>query len=833
MKKATFFSLFTACFALTLGAQQMSSAKIYSELEKLNVLGKVLYLAAHPDDENTRFIAYCANEKKFETAYLSLTRGDGGQNLIGPELREGLGVIRTQELLAARRTDGGMQFFTRANDFGYSKNPEETFGIWNKEEVLGDVVYAIRAFQPDVIVCRFPTDGGGGHGHHTASALLGEEAFKLAADPNAYPEQLKTLKTWQAKRIVVNTGRWWNPNISTDDPGVVAEDVGAYLPLEGISCNEIAAHSRTQHKSQGFGSTGSRGEQMEFFEHMDGDEAKESLFDGYTKNWSRIKGGEKIEKAIAAILKSYDFKNPAASIPAMCSLRKTLDALPSNSWIEIKKEDINQLILNMSGFYGKIYTNEKQVVPGDSVFLDFEVISRSAQAKLNNVHLSVGDVKIAMLELDRNKTVEQKIALKWPEEFDYSTPYWLKEEGTLGTYVYDSRTRVLEPENAAVGYLSAEFTIDGCAIPVKLPLEYSVNDPVKGEVRQPLYVVPPISIEPLSDVELVKKGEVVELKFKIRAFADYKGNLHWRGAKGWQLDGIPLTDEFGDPFNSEFFTARLDLKKGEETMAILRLKAEKGAESGKMMLFSNKGDEEYNQAVTEIEYDHIPRQVILERSIVKLNLVDLKIAGSKIGYLPGAGDQVPEALELMGYKVEILDENNLADLSKYDAIVVGIRFVNVNERAGPIMKTLLGYVENGGNLVMQYNTRHRLKTDDFAPYPITLSRDRVTDEFAKPRLLNPEHPVMKYPNKLSEKDFEGWVQERGLYFPGEWDDQYELMVGWNDAGESEKTGSVLMAKYGKGYYVYTGISFFRQLPAGVPGAYRLLANLIALKHGEQ
>lgn len=813
--KIRFLLLFTCVSGLVL-SQQLTSSEIYSKMKQLNVLGKVLYLAAHPDDENTRFIAYSANSKMFETAYMSLTRGDGGQNLIGPELREELGLIRTQELIAARGVDGGQQFFSRANDFGYSKNPEETFAIWNKELVLGDLVYVIRSFRPDVIVCRFPSDGGGGHGHHTASAILGEEAFRLAANPKAYPEQLKEVQVWQATRIVTNTGRWWNPDISADDEGVVAENVGAYSALLGTSCNEIAAHSRTQHKSQGFGSTGARGEQMEYFEHVAGQPANESLFDGFESSWVRVQGGKQIQKAVDEMLTRFQVDAPQQSIPDLLKIRKMLTSMKQDEWVKLKTEQVNAIIVQCAGLFVEVETSSKYASPGDSVYAEFEVISRMADGfELLSISNLVFGVDIQGQNLKRNQVYEKRKGFVLPENLPLSTPYWLREKGTLGTYMLSDQNLVLKPDNGASVAFKVELKINQEPIELMVPLVNKSNDPVKGEVIQPFYVVPPASIRTKEPSYLVKNNEEQKVSYVVNAFSDgVEGSIRVRLPEGWELVSNSLS--------------ALILPKGAELSGELVVRPTASAQSGLLQL-SLVGESTVNDAsVTFIEYDHIPRQMMVRPAQAQLNPVDLKINSERIAYIPGAGDAVPEALMAMGYSVDVLDPDELSGLKAYDAVILGIRLLNVNERADVFMPQLLEYVSSGGTLIVQYNTRHRLKTDEIGPYPIKLSRDRVTNEQSSVKVLAPEHPVMNSPNTITQKDFENWVQERGLYFPGEWSDEYTPIIEWNDDGESPKQGALLVAEYGEGHYVYSGISFFRQLPAGVPGAYRLLANLIAL-----
>lgn len=795
--------------------RQWSAAEIYQKINKLDVMGNVLYLAAHPDDENTRFISYCANEKLYNTAYLSLTRGDGGQNLVGPEIREELGIIRTQELLAARRTDGGQQFFTRANDFGYSKTPDETLDIWDKEKILGDVVWVIRKFRPDVMVCRFPTDGGGGHGHHTASALLAAEAFDLAGDKTKYPEQLKYVEVWQPLRVVVNTGRWWNDKISADDPGVVAEDIGVYNELLGISYNELAARSRTMHKSQGFGSTGSRGELEEFFEHLKGTEAEKSLFEGISQDRWKSK---QIPQIISALKHNFKVDDPAAVVPLLIGLRLEIEKMSDPFWKKIKLAEVNELLKQCLGLYVEAKADDFSKTVGDSLLVDIAVICRAANAPEITL-TSVRSIQLRMAKemtpevLSANKEKNIKEGLVLPI-IPVTQPYWLREEGTLGTYKVEDQTLIGKPENDPAIMFTASFMIKGQKMDIDFPLIYKWNDPVKGELYRPFIVTPKVTANMNQPIYLFSSTEPQTVEMVVKSHSDVQdGEVKINLPKGWQAE-----------YDGKFSLA----KKSDELKLKVILTPESKPENGVLEVWING---EKAKAINTIPYDHLPTQVWFPEASSKLVYVDIKKQGKKIGYLLGAGDVVPDALRNIGYEVDVLEESDLTmeNLAQYDAILTGIRFFNVEERSPYMAPKLMKYVENGGNLIVQYNTRHQMKTQEFGPYPITLSRDRVTEEDAEVTFLKADHPVLNTPNKITKVDFEYWVQERGLYFPSEWDENYTPLLSWHDQGEEAKTGSLLVAKYGKGNYAYSGISFFRELPAGVPGAYRLLVNLIEMR----
>ena len=810
--------IFTLSLTILVSGQmpkQWSTAEINQKLEKLGVLGNVLYLAAHPDDENTRFISYAANESLYNTGYLSITRGDGGQNLVGPEIREELGIIRTQELLAARRIDGGQQFFTRANDFGYSKTPEETLDIWDKNKVLSDVVWVIRKFRPDLIICRFPADGRGGHGHHTSSALLAEEAFEMAADPTAFAGQLKYVDVWKTERLLLNTGRWWNDKISAEDENVVAENIGLYNALLGMSYNEMAAISRTMHKSQGFGSTGSRGFQEEFFEYVKGSKSEKLFDNGSNANWLRINGAEHIQDNVNTIIGHYEPRNPGAIVKELLLLRKDIAKINNEFWKEIKLREIDDLIVQCSGIYIEAKADDFSKTTGDSLSVDFEIIQRTSGL---NIEIEIISSSELAYECSVNKKLEPNKKEVITSKFivpplPVSQPYWLEEKASKGTYSVNDQKLIGTPENDPAIKFKARLKFEADIIEISFPLIYKKNDPVKGELYRPFIISPKITANLDQPIYLFSSAVPQKVIIKLTTNTEnQRGQLELKAPEGWNL-----------VYEKEFTLE----KKHQELKVTAMVSASKEAKEGSLEVFING---KKSRALNSIEYDHIPTQVWFPDSDTKLVFVDIQKKGKKVAYLSGAGDVVPESLRNIGYEVDILEESDLAqdNLAGYDAILLGIRFLNINERADFIMPKLLKYCENGGNLIVQYNTAHSLKTKDFSPFPIELSKDRVTEEDAEVSFLLPDHQILNKPNKITKTDFDNWVQERGLYFPHQWDEKYEAILSWHDTGEEPKSGSLLVAKYGKGNYVYTGISFFRELPAGVPGAYRLLVNILSL-----
>jgi LmbE family N-acetylglucosaminyl deacetylase len=813
---------------------QPNAAEILQSMQKLNTVGSVLYVAAHPDDENTRLLAYLANERKLRTGYLSITRGDGGQNLVGKEQGEPLGLIRTQELLAARRTDGAEQFFTRANDFGYSKNPEETFAIWNKDSILSDVVFAIRKFRPDVIICRFPTTGEGGHGHHTASAMLALEAFDLAADPSKFAWQLKYAPVWQVKRIFWNTFNFGTTN--TTAPDQLKIDVGNLNNLLGKGYGEIAADSRSMHKSQGFGSARQRGSSLEYFKWLKGDTNKTDLFTGVDQTWKRMKGTEKIASLLAACIKNYNPLFPEKSVAELIKIYKQIQLMDESSadkkyWKTIKLKETENLIMACSGLWVETFASDYLAIPGENLQLSTQVLNRGHLAmKLNHIIyqsslqmqgrpvLKQTDT-FTTLDMKPNELYTFKHREKILPEMAYSNPYWLDEKHLNGLYTVRNPLLIGVPENDPSLKTVFDVTIEGLNLKVERNMVYKYTDPVKGEVYRPLEVLPPatISIPEKAFVFVDETPKVMQVTVKAN-MAKVTGVLQLKASPGWTVTAR----------QPEFSL----LAKGDEAVIEVSISRDRLAVNGSLQASVLVNGNTYNKSIRRIEYDHIPYQFILSTAEAGLVNIDLKKTGINIGYIPGAGDDVPASLKQIGYQVTMLTDELLAteNLSKYDAIVTGVRAYNTNERLQVFHTRLMEYVRQGGNLIVQYNTNSRVGPlqSKIGPYPFTISRDRVTDEQAEVRFRNAAHPVLNAPNKISSADFDGWIQERGIYFATELDSSYTAIFSMNDPNEKASDGSLIIASYGKGNFVYTGLAFFRELPAGIPGAYRLFVNLLSL-----
>ncbi|MES2617786.1 MAG: PIG-L family deacetylase [Bacteroidota bacterium] len=844
--------LFSLVFSLSAQIiRQPGSAEILLNLQKLNTVGSVLYVAAHPDDENTRLLGYLANERKLRTGYLSLTRGDGGQNLIGKEQGELLGLIRTQELLAARRTDGAEQFFTRANDFGFSKNPEETFSIWNKDSILADVVYTIRKFRPDVIICRFPTTGEGGHGHHTASAILAVEAFDAAADPKRFPEQLKYVKVWQAKRIFWNTFNFGGNN--TTAPNQLKIDVGVFNPLLGKGYGEIAADSRSMHKSQGFGSANQRGSNIEYFKLLKGDSVKTDLFEGISTNWNRLKGTEKLQKQITDCTNNYKTQSPELSVAALVAIYKSLMALDdkdnSGYWKQLKLKETEKLLLACSGLWIEAFASDYIAIPGQEINITSQIVNRNkGTVKLNKLSFLNQTDTTTAIEMKVNELYSFKHKEKLSTTASYSNPYWLNREHAIGLYSVNDPLLVGVPENDPATKVVFDITILDLNLKIDRNIVYKYTDPVKGEVYRPLEILPPATVNISEKAYVFTDGKPQTVKITIKANANnIEGDLllYALGDINFQITSRMLPNgrnsDLPDKSNIKIATWHTSannphfklMNKGDEIIIDAIITPTKEAQWATLFARLMIGtDTYYSKSIKRVEYDHIPYQFILSEAKADLRNMDLKKTGDKIGYIPGAGDDIPACLQQIGYNVTILTDELLAteDLSKYPTIVTGIRAYNTNERLQVYYNKLMAYVKNGGNLVVQYNTNSRVGpvAAKIGPYPFTVSRDRVTNENAEVRFKNDSLYVLNYPNKITKRDFDNWVQERGIYFATDLDSNYQTVFSMNDPNEKASDGSLIITPYGKGNFVYTGLAFFRELPAGVPGAYRLFVNLLSL-----
>ena len=811
-------------FHLPLHAQPapvLDAGRILLALEKLRVIGSVLFIAAHPDDENTSVLAYCANGRLLRTAYLSLTRGDGGQNLIGSEQAELLGVIRTQELLAARRLDGAEQYFTRAYDFGYSKNPDETFSFWEKEKILSDVVWVIRRFRPDIVMTRFPKTGEGGHGHHTASAILAEEAFHAAADPKKFPEQLQYVDVWRPKRLLWNAWFQVFQQRKQDTSRLLKLDVGSYNPLIGKSYTELAAESRSMHKSQGFGSSGPRSETLNYFELLAGDSTSKNVFGEEDLDWSRINGGAHVQKAIEDAIDHFDPEHPEALLPRLVAIYEMMDALKENHWIPIKKNELLTIIRSCAGLWIEALATDFSASSGDSVRLIASIVNRS-QAEIKFV-----GVRFPFASMDSARNVPLLNGTLYTARHSFllpttnvTQPYWLEEKHMKGTFVVPDQQKIGAADNPPAFVCEFALDIAGKLLRFTSPVQYRWTDPVKGEMYRRFEIRPPVSLALSENVYIFPNESTKKISLNVQANSNNAaGVIRLSIPDGWKAE----------PSEFSFTLSR----KGDATDVAFTLAPPSSVSEGMLSVTAEVRGEKISRGRTTIDYAHIPMQTLFPPVEAKLLRIDVVRRAKKIGYITGSGDDIPKYLEQLGYEVHNLTDKELENgaLDSYDAIIVGVRAYNTRERLQYQQKNLMEYVQRGGTYIVQYNTQRGFANrapvvENIGPYPFKLSNERVTVEEAPITFLSPDHPLLNAPNKITQDDFRNWVQERGLYFSNEWDSKYETPIACNDPQESAKKGGLLYARYGKGIFLYTGYAFFRQIPAGVGGAIRLFVNLV-------
>ncbi|MEE9168222.1 MAG: PIG-L family deacetylase [bacterium] len=808
--------LISVTSSFTQPAKIMNAAELELALRKLNVLGSALFVAAHPDDENTAMLSYLSSERLVRTAYLSTTRGDGGQNLIGTEKGDLMGVIRTQELLAARRIDGAEQFFTRAIDFGYSKSPEESIRIWGRDDIIADMVWIIRKFRPDVIITRF-TPEMGGHGHHRASAILAEEAFHAAGDPSRYPNQLKYVEPWQSKRIVWNAWRRGQNNPGSESAGLIGADLGTYNPLLGKSYTEIAAESRSMHKSQGFGASSRRGERIDYFEHRAGDAAERDLFDGIDLTWNRVKGGREVAAIIDEAIRSYDRNKPSAILPILLKAHNKASELDDGYWVKQKKKELLEVIRSSAGLWLEAIAEDFSATPGGQINITASVVNRSDfPIRLESISFPFQSAINSNEDLKNNQPYEVRSGIVLPEDAEHTQPYWLQSQHELGLFAVESQHLIGQPENSPALVVRFDLAVGEEKLAYEIPVFYRWTDRVAGEKYRPFEIVPEVALS--LEKTLYVFADDVSKKVAVRVIAGkpmVAGSVSLHAPPGWRIEPASI------PYSLE--------KKGDEGQFNFTIWPPKNAASGTLQAEARINGTTLTKSVKVIEYPHILIQTLFPPAEAKLLRPDLKKNSEKVAYVMGSGDEIPDYLEQLGFDVNLISDEELdnIDLDKFDTIITGIRAYNTRPRLRQQQQRLLEFVEAGGTLIVQYNTSRGLAVDNLGPYPLTLSRARVSVEDAPVTLVLPDHSLLNSPNKITQSDFDGWVQERGLYFAGEWDAKYQTPISSHDPGEADLLGGLLYAEYGDGVFIYSGLSWFRELPAGVPGAYRLFVNMIS------
>lgn len=761
---------------------QKTSTEIYSKIKKLGVVGSVLYIAAHPDDENNSFLPYLTNERMYRTAYLSLTRGDGGQNLIGKEQGIELGLIRTKELLAARQQDGAEQYFSRAYEFGFSKSSDEALSIWDHQQVLSDAVWVIRKFQPDIIIARFPPDARAGHGHHAASAIIAKEAFLAAANPNQFPEQLKYgVSVWQSKRILWNTFNFGATNTTNEQQLKI--EVGGYNALLGKSYGEIGAEARSMHKSQGEGRPRRRGSITEFFDMVAGEKATTDIMDGVNTSWSRL-NAPSIQDAITNMAQSYQLASPEKSVKDLVQLYQQVKKLPISVWRNYKLAEIKLIIQDAAGLFIEATSNLQQVFPGKNLPIQFSINKRA------NINVILDQVQLPGKDSSFNKSLKTNQNLVWdynymiPASQPISQPYWLVTPKTEGMFVVNDQQLIGKPENDASFTCQLNLTIENESFEFQIPVQYKYVDLTKGEVYQPIVVLPVQEIKYEKELYLIHSDKPVQVNYQI-------------------------THHLGDNETKSFLVNNASDKLPTPIDAVYQ---------------------------KSIQYDHISTITYFPTATTSLVKAKVMTKGKNIGYIDGAGDKVPEALIELGYTVTYIKPTDLVfdKLKSFDAIIVGIRAYNLYESLTNSNNELNRYIEQGGNVIVQYLKSNQvgLQKIKVGPYPFVVnSGRRVTQENVPVQFILPQHVVLNVPNKITNADFENWFQERSTYQAENMDAHFEMPISMSDQGETPSNGSLLIAPYGKGNFVYLSLTLFRQLPAGNVGAFKLLANLIALpKH---
>lgn len=801
----------------------LPSARIYGELQKLTSLTSVLYIAAHPDDENTRLLSWLARGRNIRTAYLSLTRGDGGQNIIGSEQGAPLGLIRTHELLAARRLDGAEQFFSRALDFGFSKNPQETFKQWDSITLIADVVRVIREFRPDVVICRFPKDSMAGHGQHSASAIVAEHAMRychgISTLDSASKARIDSILTanpiitgvgpWKPKRMLFNAFRFGNR--STIKPGMFKLDVGQYDPLIGMGYGELAGISRSIHKSQGAGTPSTPGVQPEYFETLVGDPPVVSLFDGIDTTWSRT-GDPEIGSAVDSIIRSFDMKNPQKSLVPLLNLRAKIHEVRDPFWNNQKSKEIDKIIYSCIGLTVDVSVPTPSMSSGDTARATLRWTTRASMpVHVLPIELPGGAIIEGFTSgNDSTYTAERRIAI--PMGTQSTEPYWLSQRPDGAFFRLSSESLLGEATSTPVFEIPVMMTIGYETFMLSVPLSFKKLDPLRGDVIEELRIVPTVSVEPTQSI-VYSKGGIATISIRVRAYSNVlAGSLIIRNgtATVFQRDGIRLQAQTDTLINVNILVAATsDLSVGLQI-----------------------GNVVYDKSVAIISYDHLPTLQYLQPSQIRVVTERIGIKARRVAFVAGAGEFAPEFLRGIGVTVDEVQEDDLLStdsLLTYDAVVVGIRAVNTRKNIKYALPALHRYVELGGTVVMQYNTLQDLATTDVAPLPLTISRSRVTEEDAPVRILRPDHPLLNIPNRITDTDFTGWVQERSVYNPGPYDSAYQELIETHDTGDQPQRGTILYAHVGKGHFVYTSLSLFRQLPAGVVGAMKLFANMVSMK----
>ncbi|HET7563474.1 MAG TPA: PIG-L family deacetylase, partial [Gemmatimonadaceae bacterium] len=846
-------------------AQERGAVALGEAVSGLGVTTRVLVIGAHPDDEDTRLIAWLARGQHVETAYLSLTRGDGGQNLLGNELGEALGVIRTQELLAARRIDGAEQYFTRAYDFGFSKSAAESFAHWPHDSVLKDVVTVVRAFRPQVIVSVFTGTPRDGHGQHQVAGIVAREAFDAAADTVRFPRSTtQGLGPWTPSKFYRSAR--FNGGTAT-----LAFNVGAYDWLLGKSYAEIAAQSRSQHKSQAFGVLQRMGAEMDYVRREESrvnanvDPASErSLFDGIDTTWRRLiplvstaaqrAALDSLPDAVRIAQERLDLRNPSSDVAALARVKVLIDRVQCDGARDASScrnadPDVERTLregearasraLQLAAGVTVEATVDRGTVAssdrafghtGDTITVNLAVYNAGATPVfVNGVTLAGATAHTPWAAADPSEQIAPDSMYRWSDVATFDTitqPWWLvtPRKGDMFTQPA-STTSEAEHEQATAAVV--RMRIAGVPVTATVPIVHHYAEPVRGDVREPLDVVPAVAVTLDRTVEYAPANTAL----------DRNVSVHLRsGSVASRTVAVALRLPAGLRADSSTRTVTLPALGATRTVTF-RVSGHVRVGTDTISVVATTDGAHFTTGYIPIAYPHITPQTLYRPSTIELQAVDVKLpAHLNVGYIDGVGDNVAPMLRELGVPLTELDPSTLAttDLSRFTTIVVGTRAYASHPELIASNGRLLDYVRRGGTMVVQYG-QYEMTRPGILPYPITLSRPaaRVTDENAPVRVLKPDSPLLNTPNRITPQDFVGWVQERSVYMPSTFDSHYSTVLSMNDPGEPPNDAAILIARYGQGTYLYTTLALFRQLPAGVPGGARIFVNLLGAGSGKR
>lgn len=840
----------------------MGAIGLGQALKRLQTTASVMHTGAHPDDEDSGLLAYLARHDSARTVYLSLTRGDGGQNVIGSELFESLGVIRTEELLQARRLDGGEQMFTRAMDYGFSKKLEEAKKFWDEKVILKDMVRAIRTVRPMVVISRFSGTPADGHGQHQFAGYLTPLAVKAAADPNQFPELIGDgYWPWRVKKLYVSRG--FSQTGSND--GFLTLNTGDYDSLIGRSYFEIAMEGRSQHRTQEQGVLQLRGRQTSALRLVESTvtkiEKESSVFDGVDISISGIAGltgnsEDPFKQKLTALqqtaelaLKNFEPLTPQKIVPTLVKgYQQAVDAEwstrnpDSKRLLKVKQAEFVKAIMMAGGIVVDALNDTETMVPGESTNVAVRVFApESAGVKVKGIKLRTPNGWTTETSSEPQPQPgsafrprrEDGIAASFFKVVSGASnkatePYWLESQRQGALFDWDHVDKQVLGQPFQPPLISAEaiLEIDGVEIPVEKEVEYRYADDVRGEIRRRVDLVPELSVSLDQKLLILQQSSKPQTRRIVMTVTNNSAKPIHISSAGLNIVG-PEQIDWKYSADSRAFELKT---KGEKKSVALDVTIPPKTKPGSYYLYAQVmvGEGLFTQEMNTIAYPHIQTHRFYTRAEAQVKVLDLKVAPVNVGYIMGSGDKVPEAIRRMGLNVTMLNDNDLAsgNLAQFDCIVVGIRASQTRPDFVANNNRLLDYVKNGGTLIVQYQQGDYTQRN-LTPFPAKIG-PRVVDENAKISILQPNHPVFNYPNKIGDDDWKDWVQERNLYCFTEFDKQYVPLLESHDEGEPASDGGMVYADIGKGRYVYTAYSWFRQLPAGNPGAYRIFANMLSL-----